>query len=78
VTIRISLRADVGVGAMGTVRQRDKWVDGMPVIMRTWFWLTPTSDWSRAMRGLESVCRRTPARCPLFEPGLSTAWDAPA
>ena len=28
--------------------QRDKRVDRMPVIMRTWSWLTPTSDWSRA------------------------------
>src|SRR2546430_9142473 len=27
--------------------QRNKWVDGMPVIMRTWFWLTPASDWRR-------------------------------
>jgi hypothetical protein len=35
--------------------KREKWVDGMPVIMPTWSWLTPTSDWSRAMRGLESV-----------------------
>ena len=36
-----------------------KWVDGMAVIMRTWSWLTPTSDWSREMRGLESVCRKS-------------------
>ena len=35
--------------------QRDKRVDGMPVIMRTSPWLTPTSDWSMTMRGLESV-----------------------
>jgi hypothetical protein len=48
----------------------DKWVDRMPAIMRTWSWLTLTSDWSRAMRGLESVCRKTAARCPPFEPGV--------
>ena len=50
--------------------QRDKWVDRIPMIMRTWSWLTRTSDWSRAMRGLESVRRKTPARYPLFEPGV--------
>ena len=50
--------------------QRGKWVDGMPVVMRTWSWLTLTSDWSKATRGLESVCRKTPARCPHFEPGV--------
>jgi hypothetical protein len=53
--------------------QRDKWVDRMPVIMRTWSWLTPISDWSRAMRYLGSVCRKAPARCPLFEPGVVNA-----
>jgi hypothetical protein len=75
-----------GVWACGA-GLRDKWVDRMPVIMRTWSWLTPTSDWSRAMRGLESVCSKTPARCPLFERGvvnrlgranLSVAQNGPA
>ena len=69
------------------VMQRDKWVDRTPVKMRTWSWLTPTSDWSRAMRGLEAVCRKTPATCPVFEPGavnrlgranVSAAQNAPA
>jgi hypothetical protein len=40
------------------------------MVMRPWYWLMPTNDWSRAMRGLESVCHRTAARCPLFEPGV--------
>lgn len=42
----------------------------LPVVMRPLSWLMPISDWSRAMRGLESVCHRTPARCPLFGPGV--------
>jgi hypothetical protein len=65
----------------------DKWVDRMPVIMGTWSWLTLTTDWSRAMRVLESVCRKTVARYPFLGPGvvnrlgcasLSAAQNGPA
>jgi hypothetical protein len=59
----------------------------LPAVMRTWTWLMPISDWSRAMRGLKSVCHRTPATCLLFGPrvvgrlgraNLGEAQNAPA
>jgi hypothetical protein len=65
------LRTLPGAWACGP-GQRGKWVDGMPAIMQMWSWLTPTSDWSKATRGLESVYRKTPARCPHFEPGVAS------